>query len=81
MNGEQKMNYYIDSLPFSKAKGHPFKYNGVILTKIPYTQDYNRAKELFKNTGIVIADSEHGAIIIGIWKPRKDRWDNGKINV
>jgi len=37
-----KINYHIDTLPFSKAKGHPFKYeNGVILSKIPYTQEYH----------------------------------------
>ena len=37
------MNYHIDILPFSVSKKHPYKYdkNGVILSKIPYTQDYH----------------------------------------
>lgn len=37
------MNYHIDILPFSVSKKHPFKFdkNGVILTKIPYTQEYH----------------------------------------
>ena len=35
--------YYVDVLPFSKEKGHPYKYDeaGVLLSKIPYTQEYH----------------------------------------
>ncbi|MCK5260578.1 MAG: hypothetical protein KAJ44_00180 [Thermoplasmatales archaeon] len=37
------MNYHIDVLPFSISKNHPYKFdkNGVILSKIPYTQEYH----------------------------------------
>ena len=37
------MNYYIDLLPFSISKKHPYNFdkNGVILSKIPYTQEYH----------------------------------------
>jgi len=36
-------SYHIDTLPFSIQKGHPNKFDtdGVILSKIPYTQNYN----------------------------------------
>ena len=29
---------------------------------------YERAKDLFKDTGIIVVDSEHGGLIIGICK-------------
>ena len=37
------MNYYIDVLPFAISKNHPYKFdkNGVILSKIPYTQEHH----------------------------------------
>jgi len=36
------MTYYIDTLPGDISKKRPFKYkNGVILSKIPYTQEYH----------------------------------------
>lgn len=37
---------------------------------------YERAKELFKNTGIIIADSEHGPLIIGICKKNHEGNNN-----
>ena len=37
------MSYYIDTLLGDEAKGSPHKFDskGVILTKIPYTQEYH----------------------------------------
>lgn len=37
------MKYYIDKLPFSIDKGHPFDMDqdGVLMSKIPYTQEFN----------------------------------------
>jgi len=42
IGGMMKSKYHIDILPFSIHKKHPMKFdeNGVILSKIPYTQEY-----------------------------------------
>jgi len=39
--GEKKMDYYIQTLPDDICKNSPYKReNGIVLTKIPYTQDF-----------------------------------------
>lgn len=54
------MKYHIDTLPFSIAKKHPnsFDQKGVLLSKIPYTKQYNYHTTAIASYAIVNSENQ-----------------------